>query len=52
MSSMPEKVEKEKENQRTAMMKKCPQPLRIAEVIYGTKDLSECMESIIRIQKI
>lgn len=49
MLSMPEKVEKKMERGKADMRKNHSPSLRIAEIIYGTKELTKCMESVIKI---
>ena len=55
MPGMSEKVEKREEKReekrRTAMKKINAEPIRIAEIIYGTEELTQCMESIIKVHR-
>lgn len=51
MLLMSEKVEKREEKRRTAMKKNNAEPIRIAEIIYGTEELTKCMESIIKVHR-
>ncbi len=55
MPGMSEKVEKREEKReekrRTAMKKINAEPIRIAEIIYGTEELTKCMESIIKVHR-
>lgn len=52
MSLQFETFERKMKKEINNMRKANPEPLKIAKVTYGSKELTECMESVIRIRQI